>query len=131
MGEIEQDLFLKYRDKLSSEIEQKERKIDGDEIALSNLQNAVSKCLKMASNLPTMWRKSSYEGKQKLQYLLFPEGIRYDRKNDDYRTTRINLLFSGIPSLVRIVEAYEKGDSIKIDQIPAWVGPPGLEPGTP
>ena len=85
----------------------------------------------MASELPSLWRKANFEGKRKLQYLVFPEGIRYDRKNDDYRTTRINLLFSGIPYLTRLVDDYKKGDSIKIDQIPAWVGPPGLEPGTP
>jgi site-specific DNA recombinase len=51
----------------------------------------------MSSNHPSLWRKVNYEGKRKLQYLVFPEGIRYDRKNDDYRTPRINLLFSGIP----------------------------------
>jgi len=32
-------LKLKYKDKISSEIEQKERNIDGDENALSNQKN--------------------------------------------------------------------------------------------
>lgn len=131
LGEIDQELFMKYRDKMSSEIEQIEQKLSGDKIALSNLEKAVSKCMMMASELPLLWKKANFEGKRKLQYLVFPEGIRYDRQNDDYRTTRINLLFSGILYLSRLVEDYKKGDSIKIDQIPAWVGPPGLEPGTP
>lgn len=32
--------------------------------------------------------------------MVFPEGIRYDIKNDTYRTNRVNSLFSLIPQLV-------------------------------
>lgn len=42
-----------------------------------------------------------------------------------YRTKKINLFFSRIPYLKRLVKDYKKEDSIKIDQIPACVGPPG------
>ena len=61
---------------------------------------------------------------------MFPEGIRYNRENDDYRTTRINLLFSGIPSLARVIEGSKKGNLINFDQIPTSVGPLGIEPST-
>ena len=33
---------------------------------------------------------------QELQYLLFPEGLLYDKKNDTVRTNRINTLFHEI-----------------------------------
>ena len=62
--------------------------------------------------------------------MVFPQGIRYNREKDDYRTTRINLLFSAIPYLSSVSERYKKGDSVKFNEIPTWVGPPGLEPGT-
>jgi hypothetical protein len=52
---------------------------------------------------------------------LFPEGIFYNRKNDDYRTTRINLLFSTIPYLTRLVERFKKGDFNFSEEIPTWV----------
>ncbi|MCB0402834.1 MAG: recombinase family protein, partial [Flavobacteriales bacterium] len=130
LGEIEQDLYLKYRDKTRVEIEQIEQKLDSDQITLSNLEKAVTKAVNLASSLPSIWRKESFEGKRNLQYLVFPEGIRYNRKNDNYRTPRINLLFSVIPYLLGAVEDYKKGDSINFDQIPAWVGPLGLEPRT-
>jgi hypothetical protein len=34
--------------------------------------------------------------KQQLQYLLFPDGLLYDKKNDTVRTNRINTLFHEI-----------------------------------
>jgi hypothetical protein len=51
------------------------------------------------------------------------EGIHYNRENDDYRTTKINLLFSAIPYLMRLVARYKNGDSDFSAKIPTWVVP--------
>ncbi len=40
-----------------------------------------------------MWSEQNYEKKVEIQNLLFPDGIRYNRKKQHYRTTRINSLF--------------------------------------
>jgi hypothetical protein len=56
-----------------------------------------------------MWRNSTYIRKQRIQNLLFPDGINYSRKNDDYRTLKINLLFFVIPYLTRIVVSKKMG----------------------
>jgi len=39
--------------------------------------------------------------KQTLQYLLFPEGILYNKINDTFRNTKINSLFYSIRYLAR------------------------------
>jgi len=39
----------------------------------------------------------SPEEKQKLQYLVFPEGTEYSKEMDAVRTERINALFGEIP----------------------------------
>lgn len=130
VGEIDQDLYVKYRDKYKVDIAKFEEQLSEDTITLSNLEKAVKKCLNLASELPSLWRRANYSGKQKIQYLLFPEGIRYNREKDDYRTTRINLLFSGIPDIARLLEGKIKGDLTETDQIPTWVGPLGIEPST-
>ena len=53
---------------------------------------------------------------------LYPAGIHYNREIDDYRTTRINLLFSEIPYLTGLVEGYKNGDFDFLAKIPTWVG---------
>lgn len=130
IGEIQEDLYLKYRDKFQSEITNIDKEIDASTNLLSNLEKGIENCVNLAMNLPSTWKKANISRKKKLQHIVFPEGIYYNRENDNYRTYRINLLFSGIPYLTELVERYKNGDSIKIDEIPTWVGPPGLEPGT-
>ena len=122
-GEIDQTLYVKYRDKFRSNIHQMELELDNSQNQLSNLEKAVDKCIKLSLELPSLWRKANFRGKQRIQNLLFPEGIHYNRENDDYRTTKINLLFSAIPYLTRLVEDYKKGDSNFSAKIPTWVVP--------
>jgi site-specific DNA recombinase len=129
-GEIEQEMFVKFRDKFCAKIEQIEKELHSSKNSLSNLEKAVEKAVDLALNLPQVWKTATFSVKRKLQEMVFPQGIRYNREKDDYRTTRINLLFSAIPYLVSVSERYKKGDSVKFNEIPTWVGPPGLEPGT-
>jgi site-specific DNA recombinase len=97
---------------------------------LSNFEKAIENCLKLALELPLLWRKANMARKQRIQYLIFPDGIFYNRKKDDYRTPKINLLFSAIPYLTELVERQKNGDLVNFNEIPTWVGPPGIEPGT-
>ncbi len=129
-GEIDQALYFKFRDKFKTSISQIESELDDSQNQLSNLQKAVEKCLKMSLDLPSLWRKANFSRKQRIQNLIFPEGIYYQRKNDDYRTTRINLLFSAIPYLTGLIDAYKNGDLDILAKIPTWVVPAGLEPAT-
>ncbi|MFM2039545.1 MAG: hypothetical protein RLZZ493_134, partial [Bacteroidota bacterium] len=47
-----------------------------------------------------------------------------------YRTLKINLLFSVIPYLTGLAAGKKNGDFDFSAEIPTWVVPPGLEPGT-
>jgi site-specific DNA recombinase len=129
-GEIDQSLYSKFREKFRFRIHQIESELDNSHNQLSNLEKAVEKCVELSQNLSETWRNSNFSSKKRLQNLLFPEGIFYNRKNDDYRTSRINLLFSTIPYLSGLLERYKNGDSELFNEIPTWVRPPGLEPGT-
>ncbi len=130
IGEIDQTLYVKFRDKFRENIHKIESELDTSQNQLSNLEKAVDKCLKMSLELPSLWKKASFAGKQRIQNLLFPDGIHYNRKNDDYRTTRINLLFAAIPYLTGLVERYKNGEIDFSTEIPTWVVPHGLEPWT-
>ena len=52
--------------------------------------------------------------KQKLQYLIYPDGIMYNKENDSVRTTKVNILFSSIPLLARDLSK-KNGDNLKKD----------------
>ena len=58
-----------------------------------------------------MWISGGYDKKQKLRYLIFPEGIVYNKEMDRVRTKRANSLFAEIPLPVRDLEENKKGNS--------------------
>ncbi|MFN6039904.1 MAG: recombinase family protein, partial [Bacteroidota bacterium] len=84
-GEIDQSLYSKFREKFRFRIHQIESELDNSHNQLSNLEKAVEKCVELSQNLSETWRNSNFSSKKRLQNLLFPEGIFYNRKNDDYR----------------------------------------------
>ena len=76
----------------------------------SNLKKAIEKGLKISENISQMWVSGDFYDKQKLQYLLFPEGMQYDKENDLVRTTRINSLFREIALLAGDTRETKKGN---------------------
>ncbi len=40
-----------------------------------------------------MWVSGDFHAKQKLQKFVFPEGVAYDKENNDYRTEKVNSVF--------------------------------------
>jgi hypothetical protein len=121
--EINETLYQKFREKYRLNIDQIESEYASCKNQLSNLEKAVDKCMRIALDLPSMWRNSTYIRKQRIQNLLFPEGINYSRKNDDYRTLKINLLFSVIPYLTGLAKGKKNGDFNFSTEIPTWVVP--------
>ena len=76
-------------------------------------------------------RRKSYTVKQKLQYLVFPDGILYDKENDTVRTERVNSLFLQIPLLARDIDENQKGNQVNDCLFGSNVGRTGFEPATP
>lgn len=94
----------------------------------SNLDAVIEKAMKISENLREMWVSSDFRGKVKLQSLVFPEGIRYNRENDVVRTTRVNSLFLLIQQLTRLSEGQKKGGNSQLDDFPHQVELVGVEP---
>lgn len=91
---ISEDIYKKHLKKLSSEKEQILEEFENPLIKLSNLDKYIDLSLKMSHNLLNLWNKQDHHQKSNLQKILFPEGIRYNRKKEVYRTERVNSLFS-------------------------------------
>ena len=90
-------------------------------ISISNLQKVINYVLEVCPKLRLIWEKLYLHGKRVLQNMIFPDGIRYDRKNDLYRTRRLNSFFTLIPELARLLRGNKKGDSIFFYKIPLVV----------
>jgi len=64
---------------------------------LSNLEKALEIAINKAPELPSLWRNGILAEKRKIQKMVFPDGIEYDHKNDEYRTFRVNSFFFYTP----------------------------------
>lgn len=72
---------------------------------LSNLENRISDVLVMCCHLGNMWKQADLLTAQKLQNLLFPDGIYWDKGIDGYRTITEN---AGLAVIRRITGSYRK-----------------------
>ncbi|MBK7308855.1 MAG: hypothetical protein IPI88_18820 [Chitinophagaceae bacterium] len=99
LNEITKEQFEKFTQKYEQERSQLVNENDKSLIVSSNLEKAVEKGLDIVQNISEIWCSSDYAKKQTLQYLIFPEGILYNKQNDTVRTTKINFLFHSIAYL--------------------------------
>ena len=54
----------------------------------------------MSSNLSELWASGDLPQKKKIQSLVFPSGIGYDKLKGKVQTKRVNSIFSSIPLLL-------------------------------
>ena len=72
----------------------------------------------MLSNLTDILTCGDLGQKKKIQNLVFPSGLGYDKSNGKVRTTRVNSIFSCIPE---IAKKTKNGKPVKSNQFSAWV----------
>ena len=130
IGEIEKDIYNKFSEKYRSEIKGFESEIQNPQISSSNLQKAIDKALMMSTRLHDTWTSGDLEQKQKLQKLVFPSGIGYDKQNDRVQTKRVNSIFSAIPLLTKDLDKIKSGEPVDFNQFSARVTPEGFKPPT-
>lgn len=97
--EIDKELYQQFIAKYKQEKEGIEQQFQKTEIRVSNISEYVNTSLNIALKLPEIWASVNYEAKHKLQYLVFPEGMYYNKKNNECRTPKTNSVFSLISCL--------------------------------
>ena len=76
--------------------------LDNTTLKSSNLQEDIFKAVQIAANLPIYWENGDFGTKQKLQRMVFPDGMTYDKKEDTVRTPRINEVIRQSSELSRL-----------------------------
>lgn len=71
---------------------------------LSNLESLVPVVITTASNIKSYWHTNDLDTKRKVQKLVFPEGVFWDKEIRNYRTSKENKIFE----IMRSIPAYYK-----------------------
>ncbi len=130
LGEIDRPLYEKFVNKYNKEKAELEQKTTESSFELSNYKEYVNYVLQLSSKLPTSWLSANYETKVQIQNLVFPEGVRFNKEKNDYRTFRVNSFFSAIPTLSIVLGQKRSGLSNEKLEKSALVAGTGLEPMT-
>jgi site-specific DNA recombinase len=84
MEEIDRPLYTKFKTKYKEEMQQINASLEEMNSKSSNLSEYLEYTLEMCSNLGGYWNNLDYKTKQNLQYLVFPEGIYFDKKTGEF-----------------------------------------------
>ena len=96
--------------------------------AISNLEGYIKSTLEISQNIGNYWETQTFHRKQRLQALVFPDGLRYNRKSDDYLTSKVNSLFTLTNTLSTELEKKESGKTEYNFDFSALVARTGIEP---
>ncbi|MEO6523808.1 MAG: hypothetical protein ABIN91_19145 [Mucilaginibacter sp.] len=125
--EVTADLYNRYLDRYTAERREIEKGMEQSG-RVSNLEKCVETAVQFAAELPLRWQKADYCTKQRIQFLLFPEGIRFSKKTDTCRTTRINSVFALLALLAQDLAQQKSGiPELNLDYA-ALVARRGIEP---
>ena len=119
------DKFYPKYAKERSEITKKLSQLGG---GISNPQEAINKAIQLSSELATMWTCSDIGRKEKLQKLVFPDGIIYDRQKSRFRTEKVNIVFALIASLNGDIAKKNKGQTDAFASLSLSAEREGFEP---
>jgi hypothetical protein len=103
------EVFERLRNKCSEEQLAIQKEIAEFDKTISNPEKAIKKAIQLSSKLSTIWTSGKIELKEKLQKLVFPEGISFSRENEGFRTKRVNSIFELIALLSKSSETNKKG----------------------
>lgn len=106
-GEITRAIFDKFSFSLKKELHELEQNSSKTKLQVSNLDSCIQKAIDISLKLNTEWHYSDYVEKQKLQFLIFPEGIKYNKEKDECRTEKVNSVFTAIADIASITENIE------------------------
>ena len=93
LGKIPEDVYTDTIDSLNSDLDDITLELQDCSRDLSNLEPEVGNIVTMCCKLGELWGNGDFYFRQKLQKLVYPEGIFFDKKKGEYRTENENEVF--------------------------------------
>ena len=131
-GDMEKETFEKLTTKLKTEKRSiSEQLVRVGSYNSSNLSKYINISMEISSKLPEIWTSSPSETKGKLQSLVFPDGIVYDKVKKGFRTSNVNSVFSLIAELTGDSWQNKKGKVPMKNTLTLSAERGGFEPSVP
>lgn len=127
---MSEETFLRLSGKYKAEKAKIEEELTKVSPKISNPNIAIEKAIGISLELALRWHSSDIKEKEKLQKLVFPEGIFYDRKTGELRTERVNVIFELLCSLDGVSPENEKGQTDILTRLSLSAGWKGLQSNT-
>ena len=125
------ETYQKFLQKFNIEKEQIVKNLEQVVSTSSNHDELLSKAVNFSLKLPSTWASANVNEKENLQKLIFPNGVTYNRKNETFRTEKINEVFRCIAELNCVTEENKKGQTGNITNLSSCVGWTRFELATP
>ena len=126
IGEISQEIYQKFSRQFITEKEELSHQIENSKMVSSNFTKCIENVIDFAKNIRKNWENSDMFNKQKIQHLVFPKGIRYNKENDTVLTTKMNTVFSLISSISGVLSSKNRGEIISKNDFSSLVTPEGF-----
>ncbi len=97
--DMNKETYDKFYGRFDSEQQVINKQLSKLSSGISNPMVTIEGAIGLSIGLATEWVSSDIDRKEKLQKLVFPAGIVYDKKNGSFRTERVNSIFELIASL--------------------------------
>ena len=93
MGEIDRDIYNATSEHLNDQLTKIDKALQEAERDLSNEKKYIADVIAMSCKLGSLWQEGDFRTRQKLQNLVYPDGILYDKRLGSYRTENENEVF--------------------------------------
>ncbi len=130
LNEMDAETFEKFKARYMSEKTTISQELQRSTNNFSNQEKGIHAAMTICSKLASLWDSATVSIKEKLQKLLLPEGIYYNRENSTLRTTAVNPIFELIAQLAGSFDKTKKGQTQSILDLSLLAGRTGLEPAT-
>ena len=93
LGEIPSDVYEAGMQELQARKDTYTLEMEQWNVKISNCSQMIPKIIVTASNISSLWKSGNLEIKRRIQNLVFPEGILWDKGISDYRTPKTGGFF--------------------------------------
>ena len=107
VGETSEEVYNVTLSTLKSQEAEILNNLSDLDASLSNQQKFIDKVIATSSHLGDLWRESNFKERQKIQKLVHPNGIFYDKENESYRTDFVN---PALNLFRKLSVGYERGN---------------------
>ena len=127
IGKLIEGIYLEFSAELSAAKKKLLEELQKLNDRLSNPTELIHDTCYMAANLPSVWESWNYHEKQNFQNVLFPEGLLYDAKKEQYRTEKINCVFGYVAHCSQELLKIKSRFPLKLSEKNGLVPPMGMK----